>query len=82
MTLPNGSERRFGTGPEQVLEIHDPRFFGRIATRPKLALGESYQAGEWTANDLPGVLELLLRNSIAGGERHPVLRRVANAGRG
>ena len=77
--LQDGSERRFGSGPERVLEIRDQRFLARIATRPKLALGEAYQEGEWTSDDLPGVLELLLRNSIAGGERHPLLRRLADA---
>ena len=77
--LPDSSERRFGHGPERVLEIRDERFLARIATRPKLALGEAYQEGEWTSDDLAGVLELLLRNSIAGGERHPLLRRLADA---
>ena len=57
--------------PSSAIEIHDARFFRRIATRPKLALGESYQAGEWTTDDLPGVLELLLRNSIAGARAAP-----------
>ena len=75
--LPDGSVRRFGSGAERTIEIRDARFFRRIVTRPKLALGEAYQAGEWTTNDLPGVLELLLRNSIAGAERHPILRRLA-----
>jgi cyclopropane-fatty-acyl-phospholipid synthase len=77
--LPDGSERRFGAGPEHALAIHDERFFRRLATRPRLALGESYVAGEWGADDLVGVLRLLLRNGGAGGERHRVLRRVAAA---
>jgi cyclopropane-fatty-acyl-phospholipid synthase len=79
VTLPGGSERRFGSGAEQRLAIHDLRLLRRIATRPKLALGEAYQAGEWTADDLPGLLALLLRNAAAGGERHPTLRRLADA---
>jgi cyclopropane-fatty-acyl-phospholipid synthase len=77
--LPDGSERRFGSGPEQRLTIHDLRLLRRIATRPKLALGEGFQAGEWSADDLPGLLALLLRNATAGGERHPTLRRLADA---
>jgi cyclopropane-fatty-acyl-phospholipid synthase len=77
--LPDGSERRFGSGPEHLLEIRDRRVLARIATRPKLALGEAYQEGEWTSDDLPGVLELLLRNSLAGRERHALLRRLADA---
>jgi cyclopropane-fatty-acyl-phospholipid synthase len=76
--LPDGRERRFGSGPERTLVVRDPRFFRRIALRPKLALGEAYQAGEWVTDDLAGVLELLLRNALAGGERHPHLRRLAD----
>ena len=76
--LPDGSERRFGSGREHVIEIHDARFFRRLVSRPRLALGEAYQAGEWTSDDLPGVLELLLRNSSAGAERHPLLLRLAS----
>lgn len=75
---PDGAERRFGSGPEHRLEIRDMRFLRRIATRPKLAVGEAYQAGEWTSSDLAGVLELLLRSSIAGRARHPFLRRLAD----
>ena len=78
VALPDGTERRFGTGPEHRLEIRDMRFLRRIATRPKLAVGEAYQAGEWTSADLAGVLELLLRSSVAGGARHRFLRRLAN----
>jgi cyclopropane-fatty-acyl-phospholipid synthase len=78
VALPDGTERRFGAGPEHRLEIRDLRFLRRIATRPKLAVGEAYQAGEWTSADLAGVLELLLRSSVAGGARHPFLRRLAN----
>ena len=79
VALPDGTERRFGTGPEHRLEIHDLRFLRRIATRPKLAVGEAYQAGEWTSGDLAGVLQLLLQSSVAGGARHPFLRGLANA---
>jgi cyclopropane-fatty-acyl-phospholipid synthase len=78
VVLPDGTERRFGTGPEQTLAIRDARLFRRLATRPKLALGEAYQAGEWTTDDLAGVLELLMRNAVAGGERHSILRRMAD----
>ena len=38
------------------MEIHDPRFFRRLATRGKLGLGESYTAGEWDADDLVALL--------------------------
>jgi hypothetical protein len=82
VALPDGTERRFGSGPEHRLEIRDMRFLRRIATRPKLAVGEAYQAGEWTSSDLAGVLQLLLRSSVAGGARHPFLRRLRTSGPG
>jgi cyclopropane-fatty-acyl-phospholipid synthase len=46
----------------QVLEVHDPRFFARLARSGKLAVGEGYQAGEWSTPDLPGLVALLARN--------------------
>jgi cyclopropane-fatty-acyl-phospholipid synthase len=77
--LPDGSTRRYGDGAEVAMQIDDWRLLDRIARSPKLALGESYQAGEWRSDDLVGLLELLLRNADAGGERHPWWRRFAAA---
>jgi cyclopropane-fatty-acyl-phospholipid synthase len=77
--LPDGSEVRFGTGRTLRMAIEDSRLFRRLATRPRLGLGESYQAGEWRADDLPALLELLLRNAERAGSRHPHLRRLARA---
>jgi cyclopropane-fatty-acyl-phospholipid synthase len=77
ITLPDGSVRRFGSGPPVGLRIHDSKLFRRLATRGKLGLGESYTAGEWEADDLPGLFELLLRNAEAAASRHPRLRRLA-----
>ena len=50
----------FGSGPAVRMAIDDPRFFRRLATGPRFGLGESYQAGEWRSDDLPGLLELLI----------------------
>jgi cyclopropane-fatty-acyl-phospholipid synthase len=77
--LPDGSTRRFGSGPEVVLTIRSTRFFRRLATRGKLALGESYTAGEWDADDLVAFFELLLRNAEAARRRHPQIRRFLEA---
>ena len=79
LRLPDGTERRYGSGPEQRMHVDDWRLLERIALRPKLALGESYQAGEWRSDDLVGLLELLLRNAGAGAQRHPWWRRFAEA---
>jgi len=74
--LPAGEVRRFGAGAPVRLAIHDAAFFRRLATRGKLALGESYTAGEWDADDLVALFELLLRNADAAAERHARLRRL------
>jgi len=79
LELPDGSERRYGSGPEAIMRIGDWRLLDRIARTPKLALGESYQAGEWRSDDLVPLLELLLRNASPGAQRHPWWRRFAEA---
>jgi cyclopropane-fatty-acyl-phospholipid synthase len=78
--LPDGGERRFGSGPAEVMDILDtPRLLRRLATRGTIGLGESYQAGEWTSPDVVGLLELLYRNAEAAVERHPRIARVMKA---
>jgi cyclopropane-fatty-acyl-phospholipid synthase len=79
LRLPDGSERRYGSGPETLMRIDDWRLLDRIARSPKLALGESFQAGEWRSDDLVPLLELLLRNAQPGSVRHPGWRRFAEA---
>lgn len=62
VTLPNGSVHRFGPPTAErkaSVNIRDMAVFSRLATRPRLALGEGYTAGEWSTDDLPLVLELL-----------------------
>jgi cyclopropane-fatty-acyl-phospholipid synthase len=74
--LPGGTTRRFGAGEPVRLAIHDTAFFRRLATRGKLGLGESYTAGEWDADDLVGLFELLLRNADRAAAHHPGIRRL------
>ncbi len=74
--LPDGSVRRFGRGAPVRLSIHSRSFFRRVATRGKLGFGESFQAGEWDADDLVALLELLLRNAEAAAGRHARVRRL------
>jgi cyclopropane-fatty-acyl-phospholipid synthase len=74
--LPRGGVRRFGAGPPVRLAVHDAAFFRRVATRGKLGFGESYTAGEWDADDLVALFELLLRNADEAAEAHPRLRRL------
>jgi cyclopropane-fatty-acyl-phospholipid synthase len=79
VTLPNGARRRFGEGPHVTMEIASDQLFRRIATRGSIGLGESYQAGEWTSDDLPHLVELLFRNLESASARHPRLARVMTA---
>ncbi|MGW0897199.1 class I SAM-dependent methyltransferase [Streptomyces goshikiensis] len=47
-----------GTGPS--LTVHDPEaFFTRIGALGLIGFGESYMAGEWDSDDLPGLLTVL-----------------------
>ena len=76
VALPDGTQRRFGSGPPVRLEIHDRAFFRRLALRGKLGPGESYTAGEWDTDDLVGFFELLLHNADAAAGRHSRVRRL------
>ena len=72
MRAPDGV-RRFGDPAAQaaVMEVHDPRFFARLARSGRLAVGEGYQAGEWSSPDLPGLVAVLARNQeqVSAGRR-------------
>jgi cyclopropane-fatty-acyl-phospholipid synthase len=74
--LPGGAVRRFGSGPPVTMEIHDSRFFRRVATRGKLGVGESYTAGEWDSDDPVALFELLLRNAADAARRHRFVRQL------
>ena len=79
--LPDGTERSFGSGPGPAvtMHIHDGRLFRRLATRPKLGLGESYTADGWDCDDLVGFFQLLILNADAARQRNTLLRRVVAA---
>ena len=77
--LPDGSVRSFGSGRPVRMTIVSDNLFQRLALRGKLGLGESYQAGEWYADDLAGLMELLFRNADAAVVRRPRLAKVMSA---
>ena len=78
---PDGA-RRFGDPAAEaaVMEVHDPRFFARLARSGRLAVGEGYQAGEWSSPDLPGLVAVLARNQEQVFGRPP-LSLLAGLGR-
>jgi cyclopropane-fatty-acyl-phospholipid synthase len=58
-----GTSRTFGRGaPDIHLTIHDPRAWQAFAFGGSVGAGESYMAGQWTCDDLVGLVRLLLRN--------------------
>jgi cyclopropane-fatty-acyl-phospholipid synthase len=76
VSMPDGTRQTFGDGAPVRLDIRSRRFFHRLATRGKVGFGESYTAGEWETDDLVALLELLIRNADAAGERHAHVRRL------
>ena len=77
--LPDGTRRRFGSGPDVRVDVADERLFSRLSTHGSIGLGESFTAGEWSSDDLVGFFELLLRNAEAARVRHPRLARLLSA---
>lgn len=88
ITLCDGeARRRFGQSlPSESfdLELHvrRPRFFRRVALGGSLGAAEAYMDGDWTTDDLPGLLSLFARDAAVPTEldrrwrfsRRPALR--------
>jgi cyclopropane-fatty-acyl-phospholipid synthase len=51
-----------------AIEIHDARFYRRVATGGGLAAAESYLDGDWSCPDLTSLFRLLIRNPQVTGE--------------
>ena len=65
LTLPDGSHQLFGqvgATPSLQLSVREYRFFRRIMFSGDIGFGEAYTDGEWTTDDLPGLLTLLAAN--------------------
>lgn len=84
LTMPDGTVRRAGdpaTGPDVAVTIASKDTWRRIARRGRIGLGEGYSAGDWWADDLVGLLEILtetgeaVRRSRAGRALTEVQRR-------
>ncbi len=58
----DGNVRRYGSGRPVRVEVLDRDLFRRLLWRPRLGLGESYVAGDWRADDLPLLFEVLIRS--------------------
>ena len=72
--LPDGTVRRGGdpaTGPDITVTVNSKNLWRRLATRGRLAIGESYVAGDWRTDDLVGLLETLALSGEQARRRRP-----------
>ncbi len=60
--------------PTARATIHDDRFFARLLLRGELGVGESFAAGEWSSDDLVGIVRGFLRATRARGVESPLTR--------
>jgi cyclopropane-fatty-acyl-phospholipid synthase len=62
LRLPGGGVHRAGSGVPIVVTVESNDLFRRLARSPRIGLGESYVAGDWHTDDVPGFVELVIRN--------------------
>ncbi len=59
-------ERSFGRSspdaPNVTVRLWSPRFYGAVVFGGSVGAAESYVAGQWDCDDLPGLVRLLVRN--------------------
>ena len=63
--FPDGTSRTFGAPgaePHATIHVHRDAFFRRFALQGDLGAGESYMDGDWSADDLPRFVKLVLLN--------------------
>jgi cyclopropane-fatty-acyl-phospholipid synthase len=75
---PAGDWSGAGTGSDPVFRLVRPdAFFSRLGATGTIGFGEAYMAGDWTTDDLPGVLSAFaanMRDMVP-----PVLHKLRNA---
>lgn len=87
----DGAVLRCGSGEHPLrarIDVHDARFWSRLASGGSVGLGESYVRGEWSSPDLVALIRLLIANRPAlrrvtvGAVANVVIDRVGHALRG
>jgi cyclopropane-fatty-acyl-phospholipid synthase len=78
VTLPDGRTLGRGGPDSPIMRLHDPEaFYRRIGADTKIGFGESYMAGDWSTDDLAGLLTLFAeRITTLVPERLQGLRRL------
>jgi cyclopropane-fatty-acyl-phospholipid synthase len=76
LILPSGDRIRIGPPgrAEASARIHDDRAFLRLVLRGEMGGGEAFVAGEWSSDDLVGLLRLVLRATGGRGIESPLTR--------
>ncbi len=67
LTLPDGTTRALGRGDRRfAVRVSKDDFFRKFAMGGDMGLGESYMDGDWSTDDLPGLLRaaLLARETL------------------
>ena len=65
LILPSGVTRQFTgdeSGPVGVMTIHRPRAVRKLLLGGSMGFAEAYMDGDWSSDDLTGLLELAVRN--------------------
>ena len=74
--LPEGGQLNFGAPGEEShqLKIRENRFFRRVMFSGEIGFGEAYTDGDWTTDDLPGLLTMLATNDELVDDRGQFVR--------
>ena len=78
LEMPSGDVVRLGGGgpPDARAHVRDDRRWLRILLRGEMGAGEGFVAGEWTSDDVVGVIRAFLRGTSARGVESPITRLV------
>jgi cyclopropane-fatty-acyl-phospholipid synthase len=74
LELPGGELVRLGEGVGPRVRIHDDRLFLRLLVRGEMGAGEAFVAGDWSSDDLVGVVRAFLRATGAQGIESPLTK--------
>lgn len=65
LELPGGELVRLGHGVGPRARVHDDRLFLRLVLRGEMGAGEAFVAGDWSSDDVVGVIRAFLRATVA-----------------